>query len=225
MLGHAAPHTNYVLVQLEHLCLRAHPGSRERNAESSHYGKEYQFTYLRSDEGLEAVSLGRRRSAEWKLSGAFGLRTRHSLRDRLCHYPLPAGSKGYPHEHKTDSRRNSPGKLLRLQVFFSTFATFALLSLSAVHSDLIFDVDSDLLFDRSKPDIGQCVTSLPDDRPIVVAVTAGRGGLHANTIRAYKEKQCIRAVIYDACNNPTLTRDMQTFLSGQSTTSSCERPT
>jgi hypothetical protein len=55
---------------------------------------------------------------------------------------------------------------------------------------------------------------LPDDRPIVVAVTAGRGGLHANTIKAFKEKEAIRAVVYDACNNPTLTRDMLTFLSG-----------
>eukprot|EP00961_Rhodomonas_salina_P226066 3056116-Rhodomonas_salina.1 len=56
--------------------------------------------------------------------------------------------------------------------------------------------------------------ALPQDRPTVVAVTAGRAGLHANTIRAYKDNAAIRAVIYDACNNPTLARDMLTFLSG-----------
>eukprot|EP01006_Ploeotia_vitrea_P000675 TRINITY_DN103459_c0_g1_i1.p1 TRINITY_DN103459_c0_g1~~TRINITY_DN103459_c0_g1_i1.p1 ORF type:complete len:406 (-),score=35.65 TRINITY_DN103459_c0_g1_i1:48-1097(-) len=66
---------------------------------------------------------------------------------------------------------------------------------------------------REKEQLGPCLLqNVPDDEPLLVVLTAGRGGLVPSAIEALKAKRNIKMVVYISCNVKTWIPNIEVFM-------------
>mgnify|MGYP003646182012 CR=1 FL=1 len=71
---------------------------------------------------------------------------------------------------------------------------------------------------REKRHQATVIDAIPEDAPLVVAITAGRKGLDLSIVEAFQRKKTLHLIVYDSCNQKSAMKDMH-LLTGFSSTS------